>query len=171
MKAGKISIVYYLLMSVVLISQLACVSRYTPLKKIRPLSGSCEDYIRFSDSLTKQREQGLSKRATINIAGFSVGSEENKKLLYELYKPIIEIIYANFLVSVDSVKVFAGVQCEHQLDKSWVLLATGQYRAVAKIIRFCRKDNHSDEFMALCILDAAKGRSENNRLNRSVDNE
>ena len=68
-----------------LISIQACVSRYKPLKKVRPLSGSCEDYVLFSDSLTKQRDQGFSKRATINISGFSVGSEANKQLLYQEY--------------------------------------------------------------------------------------
>ena len=129
------------------------------MKKIRPLSGECEDYILFSDSLTKQRDQGFSKRATINIAGFSVGSVENKELLYKAYKPIIETIYANYLVSVSAVKVFAKVQCEHDLEKNWELLASEKYKEVANIIRFCRRHNESDENMEKCLIFSMQGKT------------
>ncbi len=137
----------------------ACVSRYKPLKTIKPLSGLCEDYILFSVSLTKQRDHGFSKRATINISGFSVGSEANKELLYQLYKPVIETIYANFLLSVSAVKVFAKVQCEHNMEQNWPLLVNGLYKQAANVIRTCRYHNELDENMEKCLILSMQGKS------------
>ena len=128
------------------------------MTQIYPLSGKCEDYILFSDSLTKQRDLGFSKRATINLAGFSVGSKANKEILYREYKPIIETIYANYLLSVSAVIVFAKVQCERDMEKNWPLLALGQYKQVASVIRACRKDNNSDEYMEKCLILAMQGK-------------
>ena len=151
-------VIYFLTLSI-LLSLSACVSRYKPLKKIRPLSGECEDYILFSDSLTKQRDQGFSKRATINIAGFSVGGEQNKELLYKEYKPIIETIYENYLLSVSAVKIFAKVQCEHDLEKNWDLLANEHYKEVADVIRACRRHNETDENVEKCLILSMQGKS------------
>ncbi len=151
-------IAYFFVLSMI-ISMQACVSRYKPLKTIRPLSGDCEDYILFSDSLTKQRDQGFSKRATINISGFSVGSQTNKELLYKEYKPIIETIYANYLLSVSAVKVFAKVQCEHDMEKNWDILAKGQYKQAADVIRACRRHNETDENMEKCLISSMQGKS------------
>jgi len=152
------SAVYFLALSFIL-SLSACVSRYTPLERIRPLSGQCEDYILFSDSLTKQRDQGFSKRATINISGFSVGGVQNKELLYKTYKPIIETIYANYLLSVSAVKIFAKVQCEHDLEKNWDLLAQEKYKEVADVIRACRRYNEEDDNVEKCLILSMQGKS------------
>jgi len=159
LKNGIIKSTAFLLALTIIISLSACVSRYKPLKKIRPLSGDCEDYILFSDSLTKQRDQGFSKRATINISGFSVGSEANKELLYQRYKPIIEMIYANYLLSVSAVKIFAKVQCEHDMARNWELLAKEKYKQASDIIRSCRKYNEADENMEKCLILSMQGKS------------
>jgi len=156
---------YYLILFILIVSLVACVSRIRPLKKIRPLSGLCEDYILFSDSLTKQRDLGFSKRATISLAGFSVANEANRAVLLETYKPIIEIIYADFFLSVDAVTVFAKVQCENKLNKNWELLANRRYKDVAKTVRFCRIDNHSNVYMERCILKAVKNTQGEKSLN------
>ncbi len=118
----------------------------------------------FSVSLTKQRDQGFSKRATINISGFSVGSDANKKLLYQQYKPIIETIYANYLLSVNAVKIFAKVQCEHDLEKNWDLLANEQYKKVADVIRACRRYNELDEIVEKCLILSMQGKNFNEPL-------
>jgi len=137
----------------------SCVSRYTPLERIRPLSGTCKDYILFSDSLTKQRDQGFTKRATINISGYAVGSKANKELLYNVYKPIIETIFADYLLSISAVKIFAKVQCEHDMEKNWPLLAQEHYRQVAKVIRTCRKQNIEDDNMEKCLILSMQGKT------------
>lgn len=133
----------------------SCVSRYEPLPEIKPLSGTCRDYVLFSTSLVKQRDHGLSKRAAISIAGFALGSEQKKHIMYERYKPVIETIYADFLLPQKAVEVFAKVQCEHQLDKNWRLLINEQYAEAARTIRFCRQDNFLDSLMEKCLLQAA----------------
>lgn len=153
--------IIYLLTISFIFSLSACVTRYKPLERIYPLSGNCKDYILFSDSLTKQRDLGFSKRATINISGFSVGSKANKEELYREYKPVIEIIYANYLLSVSAVKVFAKVQCERDMEKNWPLLAQGLYKQVSDEIRTCRKNNNSDEYMEQCLILIMQGKSFN----------
>lgn len=149
----------FLLALCLIIITSACVSRYTPLERIRPLSGTCEDYILFSDSLTKTRDHGFSRQATISIAGYSVGSNAKKELLYQQYKPIIETIYANYLLSVSAVMVFAKVQCEHDMEKNWPLLAGGYYKQAADVIRECRRNNTIDENMEKCLVLSMQGKT------------
>jgi len=149
----------FLLLLSLFLSLSSCVTRYTPLERIRPLSGKCKDYILFSDSLTKQRDQGFTKRATINISGYAVGSKANKELLYQMYKPIIETIFADYLLSVSAIKIFAKVQCEHDMEKNWPLLAQGQYKQAASVIRTCRKKTNDDENMEKCLIFSMQGKS------------
>jgi len=148
--------IFILAVSLILTS---CVSRYTPLERIRPLSGTCKDYILFSVSLTKQRDQGFTKRATINISGYAVGSKANKELLYDVYKPIIETIFADYLLSVSAIKIFAKVQCEHDMQKNWPLLAQEHYKQVANVIRICRKQNIENDNMEKCLIFSMQGKT------------
>lgn len=135
-----------------------CVSRYRPLDLVRPLSGDCNDYAQFSVSIIKQRDQGFSKRATVNIAGFSVGDEEKRKLLYAEYKPIFEIVYADYMIEAPGIRAAGRVFCEHELKKSWLPLVTEHYKTAADIIRLCQDANDAESDMELCILARAKGK-------------
>lgn len=135
-----------------------CVSRYPPLDPVRPLSGDCNDYAQFSVSIIKQRDQGFSKRATINIAGFSVGDQANRDLLYAEYKPIFEIVYADYMIKSSGIRAAGRVFCEHQLRKSWLPLVTERYKVAAEIIRLCQNANDAESDMELCILARAKGK-------------
>ena len=139
-------------------SMAGCVSRYTPLEHVRPLSGSCDDFAQFSVSIIKQRDQGFSKRATINIAGFSVGNEKSRELLYVEYKPIFEIVHADYMIRPQGIRAAGRVLCEHQLTKSWLPLVNEQYKAVAEVVRMCQNANDAEVDMQLCILARAQGK-------------
>lgn len=136
----------------------SCVSRYMPLKHVRPLSGECHDYAQFSVSIIKQRDQGFSKRATINIASFSVGSEENRALLYEKYKPIFEIVYADYQIKSEGIQAAGEVICSHQLTGLWAPLVNEDYKAAAKVVRLCQSANFAEVDMRNCILARALGK-------------
>jgi len=136
----------------------SCVSKYPPLKHIEPLSGKCEDYADFSVAIIKQRDQGFSKRATVNIASFSAGSQVNRELLYATYKPIFEIIYADYLIKAPAIKATGRVICKYQLTKTWPLLASEEYKLVAEIVRLCQDANFAEVDMGECILARARGK-------------
>jgi len=137
---------------------MGCVARFPPLKHVRPLSGNCDDYAQFSVSIIKQRDQGFSKRATINIAGFSVGNEENRKLLFAEYKPIFEIVYADYQIRSSGIRAAGRVFCEHKLTTSWLPLVNENYKDAAEIVRLCQGANDAEVDMALCILARARGK-------------
>ena len=111
-----------------------CVSRYPPLKHVKPLSGKCEDYAEFAVAIIKQRDQGFSKRATINIASFSAGSQVNRELLYAEYKPIFEIVYADYQISTPAIRATGRVICDNQLTKTWPLLINEDFKQVKMYI-------------------------------------
>lgn len=136
-----------------------CVARYPPLDHVHPLSKSCNDYARFAVSIIKQREQGFSKRATVNIAGFSVGnSEEQRAMLYARYKPIFEIIYADYHIYEEGIRAAGLAICEQQLTKNWSLLVEEDYKAAADVIHLCQDANASEVDMKNCILARASGK-------------
>lgn len=141
-----------------MISLAGCVSRYTPLELVRPLSGDCDDYAKFSVSIIKQRDQGFSKRATINIAAFSVGSEENRALLYAKYKPIFEIVYADYQINHVGIRAAGRIFCSHQLTKSWLPLVNEEYKKVAEVVHLCQYANAAEVDMQNCILARALGK-------------
>ena len=134
----------------------ACVSEYPPLKQIHPLSGSCDDYAEFSVSIIKQRDQGFTKRATISITEYSVGNEHNRQLLYNTYKPIFEIVYADYQIRTTAIRAAGRVFCRHQLANSWSPLVKEQYKKVAAVIRHCQNTNDAEVDMAECILASSK---------------
>jgi hypothetical protein len=150
--------IVFICLLVSLVSLSACVSRYQPLDRIRPLSGSCDDYAKFSVSIIKQRDQGFSKRASINIAAFSVGSEENRELLYTEYKPIFEIVYADYQIRPVGIRAAGRVLCDHQLTLSWLPLLNENYKNVAEVVRLCQDANDAEVDMAQCILARARGK-------------
>jgi hypothetical protein len=141
-----------------LISLSGCVSRYTPLKHVKPLSGKCDDYAEFSVAIIKQRDQGFTKRATINIASFSVGNSVNRDMLYRKYKPIFEIVYADYQIRTPAIRATGRVLCDHQLTKSWSLLINENYKQVAEIVRLCQDANFAEVDMSRCILARAQGK-------------
>jgi len=136
---------------------IGCVSQYPPLEYVHPLSAKCDDYAQFSVSILKQRDQGFSKRAAISIAGFSVSSEEDRKLLLAKYMQIFEIVYADYQIRSSGIRAAGKVFCDHDLMKSWLLLVNENYTAVAEIIRLCQKQNDAEVDMSLCILAVARG--------------
>lgn len=60
----------------------ACVSRDDPVERVNPLSGDCADYAAFSRALAVQRDNGFTKRATMNIAAYSVANERHREILF-----------------------------------------------------------------------------------------
>ncbi len=135
-----------------------CVSRYTPLEPLRPLSGGCNDYARFSVSILERRDQGLSKRAAINFLGFSVTGEKNRELLNVKYKAIFEIAYADFLITKPGIRAAGKVFCVHKLTTSWLALINGNYNNVAEIVHRCQRENDAEVDMEDCILAKAQAR-------------
>ena len=125
---------------------------------MHPLSGDCDDYAQFSVAIMKQRDQGFSKRATINIAAFSVGSEANRKLLFTKYKSIFEIIYADYQIKASGIRAAGKVFCEHNLTSSWAPLVNENYNDAAEVVRLCERANDAEVDMALCILARAQGK-------------
>jgi len=135
-----------------------CVSRYVPLDLVRPLSGDCDDYAQFSVSIIKQRDLGFSKRATISIAAFSVGDEAKSDLLYAKYKPIFEIVYADYQINDLGIRAAGKIFCAHQLTKSWLPLVNEEYQIVADVVRLCQYANAAEIDMQNCILARALGK-------------
>jgi len=110
-------------------------------------------------AILKQRDQGFTKRATVSIAGFSVGSEENRKTLYKEYKPMIEVIFADYLIKTMSARATGRTVCKHKLAQSWDLLINEQYKEVAGIVRVCQRDNDAEVDIEECLLTQVKGGS------------
>lgn len=135
-----------------------CVSRYTPLVPARPLSDDCNDYARFSVSILKRRDQGLSKQAAINLSGLSVGREKDRELLYAKYKPIFEIAYADFLITSSGIRAAGKVFCVHNLTTSWLPLMNENYKNVAEVVHLCQRENDAEVDMEICILAKAQAR-------------
>lgn len=141
------------MMSVVL----GCVSKYPPLKPVQPLSGNCEDYADFSLAILKQRDQGFTKRAATSIAGFAVNGESKRRYLYQLYKPVIEIVFADYQVKDKGIHAAGKILCEHKLTESWPLLINQQYSDAAKIVVSCQNSNYSEVDIENCLLTMIKG--------------
>lgn len=140
-----------------LVGTSGCVSRYTPLKKINPLSGDCEDYAEFSVAILRQRDQGFTKRATISITGYSVGDEDVRKVLYHRYQPMFGILFADYLINDMTARAAGRTICRHQLAESWSLLINQDYHNAAEIVRDCQKANFSEVDIGKCLLTQIKG--------------
>ncbi|MGD8926394.1 MAG: hypothetical protein PVG20_06075 [Thioalkalispiraceae bacterium] len=109
-------------------------------------------------SIIKQRDQGFTKRATISITEYSVGNEHNRELLYKEYKPIFEIVYADYQIKTAGIRAAGRVFCDHQLMKSWSPLVNEQYKKVAAVIRHCQNNNDAEVDMAECILASSQAK-------------
>lgn len=135
----------------------ACVSRYTPLKPLHPLSGLCEDYAEFSVVLLKQRDQGFSKQASMNIAIYSTGGEQNRAAMTRLYRPVLEILYAEFLLNSTATWASAKLFCEQKLLQSWSPLVNGHYQQAAAVIFACQRHATSETEIETCLQQAIQG--------------
>ena len=134
-----------------------CVGRYRPLNHIYPLSGKCSDYERFSEAILKHREQGFTKRATTNFAVLYVDGEKKREQLLEKYRPIVEIIYTEYLIDAEGIRATARTICEHQLRSTWPALANEDYKTVADVAYQCQLVNQAETDIRDCILARARG--------------
>ena len=97
----------------------ACVSRYVRVDDVHPLSDKCKDYAAFSRALAKQRDSGFTKGATMSMASYSVGNERDRKILYERYQTIADILYEDLLIDPDSATLMGKIICEQRQRQSW----------------------------------------------------
>jgi hypothetical protein len=134
-----------------------CVSRYRPLNHIHPLSGKCDDFERFSEAILKHRDQGFTKRATTNFTVLYVDNEKKRQQLLEKYRPIIEIVYAEYLINAAGIRATARATCEHQLLTAWPALANEDYRSVADTAYQCQLANLAETDIRRCVLARARG--------------
>lgn len=143
--------VHFLALVLIPATVAGCVSRYSPLEPIDPLSGQCRDYAAFSKALAVQRDHGFTKRATLSMAGYSVGGQENQGYLIRHYKTVSEIIFTDYLIRPASIQIFGRIVCEQRKQQTWVVLGETDYKPVSEIIRFCQNDNFSEPDTEQCI--------------------
>ena len=130
----------------------ACVSRYDPVEKVNPLSGDCQDYAAFSRALAVQRDNGFTKRATMNIAAYSIAGERHREILYTQYKVMLDLIFADRFVEPDSIKVMGNVVCEQRQRGEWKEPQDHDLPALGGFIKTCRNENLSIPEMETCIV-------------------
>jgi hypothetical protein len=131
----------------------ACVSRYDRVDDVYPLSDECKDYSAFSRALAKQRDNGFTKRATMSMAGYSVANAEDRKVLYERYQTVADILFEDLLIDPDSAKVIGKVICEQKQQHTWQPIKSNDIPEVAAMVRSCRKVNITLVEMETCIVD------------------
>ena len=149
-------VVRILKLSILLALLSACVSRYDPVDDVHPLSDECKDYAAFSRALAKQRDNGFTKRATMSMAGYSAGNEQDRQRLYARYQTVADILFADRLIDPDSAKVLGKVICEQKQANTWRPLKSGEIPQVAAMVRTCRADNITLVEMESCLLDSLK---------------
>lgn len=130
----------------------ACVSRYDPVPKIDPLSGECEDFAGFSRALAVQRDNGFTKKATMNIAAYSIASERHREILYQRYSMMLDLIYADRFVDPDSIRIMGSVVCEQQQRGRWREPQERDLPALAGFIKLCRKNTLSIPETEHCLV-------------------
>ena len=141
-------------MTTILVSLLpACVSRYDRVDDVHPLSSECKDYAAFSKALAKQRDNGFSKRATMSMAGDSVGNMQDREILQQRYQTISDIVFAERLIDPDTAKVMGKIICEQKQQATWHELQDDDIPAVTAMIRTCRQNNITLVEVEACIID------------------
>ena len=130
----------------------ACVSRYDRVDDVHPLSDECKDFSAFSRALAKQRDNGFTKRATMSMAGYSAGNAQDRKILFERYQTVADILFEDHLIDPDSAKVIGKVICEQKQRQTWQPLKSDDIPQVAAMVRSCRKANITLVEMEDCLV-------------------
>ncbi len=130
----------------------ACVSRYDPVEPINPLSGECRDYAGFSRALAVQRDHGFTRGATLSMAGYSVGSQQNREILYRQYKTVFDLIFTEYRISPVTAGVLGKVVCQQRRLQQWQELVSTDYKPVTTMILHCQQDNLAEVDREDCLV-------------------
>lgn len=121
----------------------ACVSRYDRVDDVHPLSSECKDYAAFSKALAKQRDNGFTRRATMSMAGYSVGSQQNRETLHRRYQTIADMVFEDYMIDPDSAKVMGKIICEQTQAGIWREPADDDISEMSGILRLCRTQSYT----------------------------
>lgn len=130
----------------------ACVSRYDRVDDVHPLSSECKDYAAFSKALAKQRDNGFTRRATMSMAGYSVGNKQNRETLYERYQTITDMIFEDYMIDPDSAKVMGKIICEQRQAGTWQIPVDADIPEMASRLRYCRAYNAALVDVEQCMV-------------------
>jgi len=142
----------YAVLLLALFGMSACVSRYDPVEKIDPMSDDCKDFAGFSRALAIQRDNGFTKRANMSIAAQSVATEPQRKILYQRYRIMLDLAYADRMVAPDAIKLMGRIVCEQRRSGQWHEPQEKDLPKIANIIQTCGRQNITEPEKERCIV-------------------